>query len=323
MSNGIPLGQWDTAIAAYLSSRHALGRVFRKEERILNRFRNYLAAEGAIDIDQALFDQWRRQFRHCCARTRFMYEIAIFNFCRYRRRSEPSCFLPDRFGLARPAPYALPTLIDADQVARLLAYVATLPSTTRYPLRPAVLRFGIVLLYTAGLRRGEVARLTLGDIDTGTGVLRVHDSKFHKSRWVPLSDTAAQELHAYLGIRNAVVSDHSSSAPLLCTKQGVPYSGPGLSDSVRTIMIASGIWGNGMRLPRVHDFRHSFAVAALLRWYETDADVQSNLPKLALYMGHVSIVSTAYYLRFMPAVIAKAGERFARDWGTLVDGGTP
>lgn len=321
MSNCIPLGQWDTAITAYLSSRHALGRAFQKEERFLKRFRNYLAAEGAMDVDQALFDQWRRQFRHCCARTRFMYEIAVFNFCRYRRRSDPRCFLPDRFGLARPTPYSLPTLIDDDQVARLLAYVAMLPSTTRYPLRPAVLRFGIVLLYTAGLRRGEVARLTLGDIDVGSGVLRIQDSKFHKSRWVPLSDTATQELRAYLVIRNSVVSDHSPSAPLLCTKQGEPYSGPGLSDSVKTAMVASGIWGNGMRLPRVHDFRHSFAVAALLRWYETDADVQSNLPKLALYMGHVSIVSTAYYLRFMPAVIAKAGERFARDWGKLVDGG--
>jgi hypothetical protein len=73
----------------------------------------------------------------------------------------------------------------------------------------------------------------------------------------------------------------------------------------------------------VQDFRHSFAVAALLRWYEAGADVQTNLPKLALYMGHVSIISTAYSLRFMPAVVARAGERFARSYADLIEGGAP
>lgn len=77
------------------------------------------------------------------------------------------------------------------------------------------------------------------------------------------------------------------------------------------------------RCPRVQDFRHTFAVTALLRWYEAGADVQTNLPRLALYMGHVSIISTAYYLRFMPAVIEHAGQRFARSYGHLVDGGAP
>jgi integrase len=67
--------------------------------------------------------------------------------------------------------------------------------------------------------------------------------------------------------------------------------------------------------------RHSFAVSALLRWYEAGADVQSCLPKLALYMGHVSIVSTAYYLRRMPAVVMRASERFERSYAAIVAGG--
>jgi integrase len=73
----------------------------------------------------------------------------------------------------------------------------------------------------------------------------------------------------------------------------------------------------------VHDFRHGLAVGALRRWYEAGADVQSELPKLAMYMGHVSIASSAHYLRYMPAVVALAGERFARSCGDLVDGGAP
>jgi integrase/recombinase XerD len=73
------------------------------------------------------------------------------------------------------------------------------------------------------------------------------------------------------------------------------------------------------RRPRIHDLRHSFAVQALMRWYRDGADVQSNLPKLAIYMGHVSIASTIYYLRFIPALAALASERFERSFGNLVE----
>jgi integrase len=69
--------------------------------------------------------------------------------------------------------------------------------------------------------------------------------------------------------------------------------------------------------------RHSFAVGALLRWYENDEDVQVQLPRLAMYMGHVSIASTAYYLRLMPEVMQHASERFARSYPDLLEGGTP
>jgi integrase len=90
---------------------------------------------------------------------------------------------------------------------------------------------------------------------------------------------------------------------------------------VTDLLDAAAIRDQNGRRPRVQDFRHSFAVAALLRWYEGGADVQVNLPKLALYMGHVSIESTAYYLRWMPAVVARAGERFGRSFGQVVEGG--
>ena len=76
--------------------------------------------------------------------------------------------------------------------------------------------------------------------------------------------------------------------------------------------------GDGRR-PRIHDLRHSFAVQALVRWYRAGADVQANLPRLAMYMGHVSIASTAYYLRFVPALAGLASERFERSFGDLVE----
>jgi integrase len=185
------------------------------------------------------------------------------------------------------------------------------------------MRLALVLLYTAGLRRGELVRLKLADVDAGAGVLYIRESKFHKSRWVPLSPSAGAELQRYLLARQAAKMDERPGAPLLCTAGARAYTGNGLGAALKRAMVALDIRDAAGRCPRVQDFRHSFAVAALLRWYDAEADVQANLPKLALYMGHVSIVSTAYYLRCMPAVVERAGERFERAWESLLEGGAP
>ena len=314
------LSRWDAAAAAYLANRHAYGRTCRKEEYVLDRLCTYLAHTGAADLDQPLFDQWRAQFYQHSPSTRVVYEHTVYKCCRHRRRSEPDCFLPDREALARPRPHPLPTLIESHQVAQLLTYVSGLLPKMRWPMRPAVLRLVFVLLYTAGLRRGEVVRLTLGDVDALAGVLHIRDSKFHKSRWVPLSPSTRDELQVYLAARRSAGLDEHPNTPLFCTVGTRAYSGVVMYDSLKSAMDAAGICDDKGRSPRIQDFRHSFAVAALLRWYEMDADVQSNLPKLALYMGHVSIVSTAYYLRWMPAVVARAGERFARSYADMLDG---
>ncbi len=176
-------------------------------------------------------------------------------------------------------------------------------------------------MYTAGLRRGELARLRMEDVDAEAGVLRIQSSKFHKSRWVPLSPSATHELRVYLRIRAAFVPRTARNAMLLCRSAEHGYTAEGVSQAIRMVMRRSGIWTNAPRIPRVHDFRHAFAVEALRRWYEEGRDVQSELPKLSMYMGHVSIASTTYYLRFMPAVVALASQRFASSCAELIDGG--
>jgi integrase/recombinase XerD len=316
-----PLASWDAAVTAYLTSRHALGRAYKKEEIILNGVRAFLVKAGAVDLDQPLFDQWREPFYRLRSSTRVIRERTVYNFCRYRRRSEPDCFLPDPDSLARPRPNPLPTLIEREQIVQLLQYVSELRPRPHETLRPAVLRLAIILLYTTGLRRGELVRLTLGDVNAHQGVLYIRSSKFHKSRWVPLSSSVGDELRQYLTLREGAGFDNRNSAPLLCNVRGHAYTGDAFYSGLKKVLVAAGIHDRSGRTPRVQDFRHSFAVAALLRWYENDDDIQVNLPKLALYMGHVSIVSTAYYLRWMPAVVARASERFERSYAGVLEGG--
>jgi integrase/recombinase XerD len=112
----------------------------------------------------------------------------------------------------------------------------------------------------------------------------------------------------------------SAELPLLWNRYygGRAYSGHGLGEGFGLLLRAARIRPPDGRLPRIHDVRHSFAVHALLRWYRTGDDPQAKLPLLATYMGHVSLVSTHYYLPFVEALGTAANRRFAARYGTLL-----
>ncbi|MEX3921786.1 tyrosine-type recombinase/integrase [Paraburkholderia sp. BR10872] len=215
-----------------------------------------------------------------------------------------------------------PASIFAARLFSVLELAYTRQATATSPLRPYVLRLALVLLCTAGLRRRELLRLTLADVDAHAGVLHIRESKFHKSRWVPLSCGARLELRRYLTRRLATPLDTTPSSPLLCNMHhGLRgYPGTGLHEGITGLLQEAGFRDADGRVPRIRDFMHSLAIEALMRWYRHGADVQSNLPKLALYMGHVSIVSTAYHLHWIPELRELASDRFAKRFGYLVQG---
>lgn len=186
------------------------------------------------------------------------------------------------------------------------------------------MRMAVVLLYSAGLRRGELVRLRLGDVDGRMGVVRICESKFHRSRLVPLSRDAHRELRYYLRRRLATPYDQRPGAPLLFNTHGAScrgYTGAGMRQAIEKLFVQADVRDDEGRKPRVHDARHSFALQALIRSYQRGEDVQAQLPRLALYMGHVNIVSTAYYLRFTPEIAALASQRFEKHYSHLIQGG--
>ena len=313
----------DKSIAAFLAHQRMLGIGCRNIEYVLIRLHRFLSRIGAPDLDQSRFDQWCHGERRLAANTRRGRQLIVRKFCLFRRRTEPTCFVPDLLYFARLQPYRPPILVAPRQIGTMLSLAPDLAPSANSPLRPAVLRLAIVLLYTAGLRRGELLRLALADADSQSGVLRIRESKFHKSRLVPLSIGARGELRRYLRQRLVPTCDVRPAAPLLCNRhhQWRPYTGQGLSHGIHLLMDQAGVRDSHGHRPRIHDLRHSFAVQALTRWYREGADVQANLPLLALYMGHVSIASTAYYLRLVPEVADLASRRFERHFSDLLFGG--
>lgn len=319
-SNIITSTTLDLSCARYLAHQRSLGRGYNGEEWVLARLLHFVAQESGSDLDATLFDRWCDSQRELSPNTLRARQLAVRKFCLYRQRAEPGCFVPNSLYFARAQPYSPPIIVEPEQVARMLAATTRLVPTPGSPLLPAVMRIAVVLLFTAGLRRGELVRLTLADVEPRSGVLRITDSKFHKSRWVPLSPSARTELQRYLRARLAAPLDSRPSAPLLCNRsRGCrSYTGAGLAEGIHKLFVAAGVHDSNGRRPRIHDLRHSYAIEALIRWYRAGADLHAQLPKLAMYMGHVSIVSTAHYLRLVPAVAALASARFEKAFGEIL-----
>lgn len=304
-----PLG---SKITAYVSLKQALGRRFAAETDVLAHLDRFLVARRIRALSPGVFTAWSMTFDHLTPTVRRNWMRIVWNFCLYLRRSDRGHFVPDPAGF--PAPHAprQPHIFSEAQVAKLLRVATSLPSWTTSLLRAAVLRIAVVLLYTAGLRRGELLRLAISDYDATEQTLLVRRSKFHKSRIVALSKSTALEMERYLRARRRF--PHGVDAPLLVTNHGgvKAYSGGGIGVAMHRLFQMAGIHTSTGRVPRTHDLRHTYAVHALLRWYRAGADIQAKLPALAIAMGHVSIASTAYYLAFLEPVAAAASARFAR-----------
>lgn len=306
-------------ICRFLDLKEALGRRYATERAVLENLDKFLGA-SATDLTPDTFARWGHTLLHLTSTVRRARMRMVHNLCLYRRRTEPTCFVPDPSQFPSGQQPVQPYLFSDQEVARLVRATADLKATFYSPLRREVFRLAIVLLYTTGLRHGELRRLTVGDYDSREHTLLIRASKFHKSRLLPLSPDGVHELKVYLAARHAQGLPLSAEAPLLWNRSqgGRPYTGFGLGAGVRLLLKATGINTPTGRLPRVHDFRHTFAVHALVRWYREGADVQAKLPYLAAYLGHVSIVSTQYYLHFVDELSLCASDRFARHCGSLV-----
>jgi integrase/recombinase XerD len=309
-------------IIRYVDVKTALGRRWAQERRVLQSLDAFLHADGGptADLTPASFLRWTQTLQHLTPTGRRARLRVVRNLCLYRRRTEPGCFVPDpSLFPARHQPRS-PYILTDEEIARLVQATRTLERTAGSPLRPEVFRLAIVLFATTGLRRGELLRLTIGDYDRRERTLLVRASKFHKSRLVPLSPDGAREMEGYLETRRGRHLPLAPDLPLLWNRYsgGRPYTGTGFAHGFRHLLRAAGIRPRDGQMPRIHDLRHGLAVRALLRWYHQGLDVQAKLPLLAMYMGHVSIVSTHYYVAFVEPLRTVASARFAAHAGALV-----
>jgi len=306
----------------YISLKQALGRCFLSESIILSYLDLFLCELGtpSADLTAETFRQWCQTMESVSSTTKLTRMHVVRNFCLYRRRTAPACFVPDPTQFPKAGAVPRPYIFSDIEVARLLHHSDSMPVAVRSPLRRASTRLAIVLLYTTGLRRGELLRLTRADYKAAEQTFTIHSSKFCKSRILPLPTDVAMEVERFLKKHKSVRPRLSEDSPLILNPccGGRAYSGTQLRKNLHILFNLVGIKKPDGRLPRIHDFRFSFAVNVLLRWYRSGVNVQAKLPFLAAYMGHVSVLSTYYYMRLIEPLATLASSLFAAHYGTLI-----
>jgi integrase/recombinase XerD len=308
------------AIRRFVILKRSLGLNYFEQANILLSLDRFLTKNGFGDLTAEAFLGWCKSFSKLSGSTRRLWMRTVRDLCLYRRRTERDCFVPDDSTFPGRHQSIRPYIFSVSEIQRLLKQCRHLKRHPYSPVRPELLRLAIVLLFTTGLRHGELLRLTIQDYNPSEGTLFIRDSKFHKSRLLPLRKDVVREIDCYLNTHRRRHLSLSPKAPLVWTwrKGKRPCSHQTIWRNVRLLLKMAKVHKPDGRLPRVHDFRHSFAVNALLRWYRSGADVQSKLPFLSAYMGHVNIASTYYYLHFVEPLASLASARFASHYGALV-----
>ena len=300
------------AIEDYLSLKRSLGAVFAAETRILHAFGRTL---GDVPLD-AISPQVCRGFcrgpggatrwwerKHQALRGFFTFLVS--------RRALAASPLPEP---APKIPHGFePYIYSRDELACLLGATAIL-HTGRSPFLAHTVRTLLLVLYAAGLRPGEGLRLRCCDVDLGERVLAIWDTKFFKSRLVPIGAELASALETYLTARRRLPMPAGSRSAFFATRTGTAIPLARLEAAFARLRHRADIRrpAQSRWQPRLHDLRHAFAVHRLIAWYREGADLHACLPLLATYLGHINLSGTQAYLTMTPELLALAAQRFER-----------
>jgi integrase len=199
-------------------------------------------------------------------------------------------------------------LYSDQDIAALMAATATIHT----PFRAATHRTLIGLLAVTGMRVGEAIALDQGDVELAAGCVTVRAGKWGAARELPLHDSTICALDEYRQLRDSRWPQPKVPAFFVSMRGSRLLSGH-VREAFRELRRHAGLTAAfGGRAPRIHDLRHSFAVATLIDWYRADADVAARLPWLSSYLGHAAPEATYYYLQATPDLLALAAERLER-----------
>jgi integrase/recombinase XerD len=209
--------------------------------------------------------------------------------------------------LRRPHPY----LFSPAQLGQLLEAVSRLGP--RGSLRPHTYYALIGLLASTGLRVGEALRLSVADVrlDDDPPHLRIVQTKFGKSRLVPLHPSSAQKLRDYAQLRRRL-GYHALGEVFFLSETGQALDYSVLWRTFARLTRRLGLWPVEGRRPSLHALRHTFAVERLVSWYRAGVDVRALAPSLSVYLGHVHPEESYWYFTATPELLEAAAHLFER-----------
>lgn len=296
-----------THIEAFIAFKRSLGRQYRYVHYV-DRLGSFAGTRGLSDVrqvDRQAILAYLATGTWSTA-TRREVQATLKQFFRFLCRSglidaSPAEHLPR---LRRPP--RLPRILSVREIAAVLQ---ALDHASTQDFNRSAYSAMVLLLYSCGLRRREAVRLRFGDVDLKGGVLFIHCTKFGKDRRIPIGPRVAERLHDYCRSRVERLGLPESDAPFFVQAIGDPVNPGNLGRVYRDACARAGLRPGA----RLHDLRHTFAVHRLYKWYLDGVDLESRLPLLSIYMGHVSGDSTRHYLNLSQDLLRLAGRPMERN----------
>jgi len=290
----------------YISLRRTLGYKLTKPERRLQSFARFAADRGDTFIHTATALAWveadgRTQVARNCRWTDLTLFAHFLHAEDARHEVLPDNLFPVR--MSRPTPY----IYTADEIARILDAAGGLRRQKPNPLRRQLYITLLGLIAATGLRISEAIALKIDDV-WPEGRLYIRETKFHKSRLVPLHPTVIEALNRYLEARRQLAGTCDYLFPSVQLRALCPST---VNSTFNRILQRVRIAPDRPRRPRIHDLRHTFATRVLEQCSAERREVARHFVALSTYLGHVNIQHTYWYLQATPELmtdIAAAAE---------------
>lgn len=302
------------AAADYLTTRRAMGYKLAYQGQMLAQFVAYLDAADAEHLTIRHAVDWAKQPSSAVRAWWAVRLSTVRAFARYLSALDPATEIPPTGLVPAPSHRVVPYIYTEDDIAELLAAAGRLPTEHRADTYQTL----IGLVAVTGMREGEAVRLDRDDVDLEQGLLTIRDSKFGKSRQVPVHPSTVDALAGYARRRDARRPRRDgrrhhhppSGASFFTSTTGTRLLRDNVSTVFGCLVRDAGLtWSGHPRPPRCHDLRHSFAVNTLIRWYRQGLDVEQRLPLLSTYLGHVAPKSTYWYLSAVPELLELIADR--------------
>lgn len=295
-------------LTSYLRIREALGIAVGSDSKVLANFIDFAGQESSGSVTSKVVFDWldattKQHLGDAAKRLSLVRQFLLHLSAAFPDTQVPEVRL--LCSRKRPTPF----VFSPDEIELLLQGAAEVAPGTFFPV---VLWTALGLISVTGLRASEALGLDRSDValQDELGTLLIRESKFHKSRIVPLHPSTVQHLATYLNLRDCL-DKRLETAALFVSRRGKRLSYCTLQQSFRAIVDRVGIQPHaGGKKPTLHSLRHSFVVARLQSWHEQGVDVRSRLAHLSTYLGHVGIRESYWYMTATPELLSAAAADF-------------
>lgn len=299
------------ALKDYVSMRRSLGFKLEHANNYLLSFVSFMEEQKAEVISTKLALAWAQLPTSATTKTWASRLSAIRGFAAFRSAIDPRTEIPPANLLPVSCSRMKPYLYTEEEIVGLMNAALEMPEASILTRRTYYCFFG--LLAVTGMRPGEVIHIKTADVDLSKGLITLRDTKFGKSRLIPLHSSTTKVLAEYADIRDRLLNRQATY--FLISNVGTKLSGGCVRRTFyqlsHQIGLRSATAKNG---PRLQDFRHRFAMETLSDFYRAGEDAEYWLPVLSTYLGHVNITNTYWYLNACPELMGQALSRLEQRW---------